>query len=276
MTMTAPQPWLADAFGPVVSAPLHSRQPRCVVALGDSVTAGVGDRTGPDARPGWAAHLAEALGAGVFHNLATIGARARDVRDRQLAVAVGMQPDLATLLIGGNDVLRGDFEPAAVGRDVEVICEALSRIDARVVVVLLPDPRDSVPGPRLVKSVLARRAEIANEAISSAVTGMSRVVLVDPRDRLDATDRSLWHIDRMHPGPLGHRAIARMVIGEIPWWSACRAIPTAPLDRPGRLRQGAWLIRHGAPWFVKRSRDLLPELARACWTERHLAAMRHH
>lgn len=267
---------LLGASDLIARGALRSTGPRCVVALGDSVTVGVGDRVGPDQHPGWAGHLATALGARTFHNLASIGARARDVRDRQLALAMELRPELITLLIGGNDVLRGDFDAVGVGRDIGVVCEALARIDASIVVVLLHDPRESLPGPKLVRSVLARRAHATNSAISEALADMPHVRVVDPTGRLDAADRSLWHIDRMHPGPLGHRAMARMVIGELDCWPVCAAVPAAPRTSPGRARQAAWLVRHGVPWFAKRSRDLLPELARVCWAERRLATQPPH
>lgn len=242
-----------------------------IVALGDSVTVGVGD-VAEGTKLGWAAHLATALEAAHFTNLATLGARARDVRDRQLSIAMSLRPDLATLIIGGNDVLRGDFDPVSVGRDVGVTCDALTRLGSRVAVVLVHDPRESLPGPRIIRHVLARRAHVLNRAILNSVGGSPGVTVVDPRGRLPVADRSLWHIDRMHPGPLGHRALARMVIGELDaaQFPVHRAISVVPTRRPGAARQAAWLVRHGVPWFAKRSVDLLPELARVCWTERNL------
>jgi lysophospholipase L1-like esterase len=268
VTDLAPEPRLRAHE---VAAPERVAPPR-VVALGDSVTVGVGDDVEPGRQPGWSAHLAGALGARDFLNLATLGARARDVRDTQLGRAVDFRPDLATVLIGGNDVLRGDFDPGQVGRDVGVACDALTRVGAQVAVWLLHDPRESLPGPRVVRGVLSRRARATNAAVRAAVAGMEGVMIMDPQGRLDASDPSLWHIDRMHPGPRGHRAMARMAIGVLPGdgWPVVAPISAVPQCRPGTARQAAWLVRHGVPWFAKRSRDLLPELARVCWTERHL------
>ena len=277
MTSIAPEPHIRrdhrvpGAFGAVGASGARLDRPR-IVALGDSVTVGVGDQVLPGGNPGWAAHLATALDASHFANLATLGARARDVRDRQLAVAVTLRPSLATLVIGGNDVLRGDFDATSVGRDVGVVCDALVRIGSQVVIVLLHDPRESLPGPRVIRDVLSRRARSVNCAIIDDVGRTPGVTVVDPRGRLAADDRTLWHIDRMHPGPLGHRALARMVIGELDAvrFPLRQNIPIVPAARPGATRQAAWLIRNGLPWFAKRSRDLLPELARVCWRERHL------
>lgn len=245
---------------------------RRMVALGDSVTAGVGDCVLPGQSRGWSAHIAAALGVGEFINVATDGARARDLRDLQLAQAVEAQPDLATILVGGNDILRGNFDADSVGCDVGVACDALTRIGSHVVVVLLHDPRDSLPGPRLLRGVLGRRAQAVNTAVVAALDGSEAVTVVDLRGRLDAGDRMLWHIDRLHPGPRGHRAMARAVIGQLPTrvGVARVPVPAAPKVRPGRLHQAGWLVRHGLPWCAKRSLDLLPELVRVCWAERHL------
>ncbi len=85
-----------------------------VVALGDSITFGVGDGAqGPEsvetAPVGWAAHVARALGASRFVNLAANGARARHLAQTQVPSALMERPDLVLLTVGGNDVLRGDF-----------------------------------------------------------------------------------------------------------------------------------------------------------------------
>lgn len=268
MTELAPDSHLRAVRGPAVP---RARAPR-VVALGDSVTVGVGDQVRVGEHPGWAAHLASALQATAFVNLAVNGARARDVRDRQLSVALAQRPDIATVVVGGNDVLRGDFDAASVANDVGITCDALTRQGADVIVIGLHDPSESLPGPRTVRGVLSRRARAVNDQLVMAVGDVAGVTFIDPRGRLDAADRTLWHIDRMHPGPLGHRAMARMVIGELDHarWEVVSAVPPPPAHRPRPTQQAAWLVRHGVPWFAKRSRDLLPELARVCWAERHL------
>src|SRR5690606_4327677 len=98
-----------------------------VVALGDSITAGVGDAVGPDAAhgPGWAAHLALLADSARFENLARNGARTQTVIAEQLDLALASGADLATLVIGGNDALRSDFSPADVARRLTICVDAL-------------------------------------------------------------------------------------------------------------------------------------------------------
>lgn len=238
-----------------------------IVALGDSVTVGVGDLGVP---AGWAAHLAFAVGAEEFTNVAQIGARARDVATRQAAVAIQRRPQLATLLVGGNDVLRGDFDAQVVASHVERTVTGLRNVGADVAVVLLHDPRLTLPGPRVVREVLGERAASVNGAVSARLARESRVVLVDPRLSDFTASRHAWSIDRLHPSAAGHRALAAMALDALSalGWRARRSIGPPSEPQPSGWQRAWWLTRYGTPWFAKRSCDLLPELAWVCWEHR--------
>ncbi|MDQ3475438.1 MAG: GDSL-type esterase/lipase family protein, partial [Actinomycetota bacterium] len=77
-----------------------------VVALGDSFSCGEG--VGLDIRPEqtWTALLCDALPGARLVNLSRAGARVRDVRRHQLPVAVTVRPELVTIVVGLNDVIR--------------------------------------------------------------------------------------------------------------------------------------------------------------------------
>jgi lysophospholipase L1-like esterase len=138
-----------------------------LVALGDSITVGVGDTVGADAvhGPGWAAHLATVLGAETFTNLATEGARSRDVVGTQLEAALALRPHLATVLVGGNDVLRSDFDARHTLADLHRSVGELCRAGTDVVLVLLPVIGLFELGPRLVRRVMRRRVASINAAV---------------------------------------------------------------------------------------------------------------
>ena len=89
--------------------------------MGDSFTAGTGCMPGQS----WADQLAARLGRErstfAYRNLAVEGARSEEVLD-QLPKAVGLAPDLVTVICGANDVLfsvRPD--PDAYGRHLGAI-----------------------------------------------------------------------------------------------------------------------------------------------------------
>lgn len=89
------------------------------VALGDSITVGMGDPAPEGAGwRGWAALLAASLHQPVIHNLATLGALAIDVERTQLPAATELKPDVASVVVGINDTLRGNFDPQRTGAAV--------------------------------------------------------------------------------------------------------------------------------------------------------------
>ena len=86
------------------------------VAIGDSLSEGIGDEPWPDGTPrGWTDRLAELLGAHHgevdYANLAVRGQRAHEVLATQVEAALVMEPDVVTLTAGMNDLLRPRFEP---------------------------------------------------------------------------------------------------------------------------------------------------------------------
>jgi lysophospholipase L1-like esterase len=244
-----------------------------VVSLGDSVSAGVGDR-GSDSL-GWTSYLAAALGAQTYSNLARIGARARDVRYQQLPQLGEMRPNIATILVGGNDALRKDFRPTRIGDDVAEVCADLGARGTAVIVVLLHDPSRVLPkGGGVFGRVIAARARCVNISIRSAVAGIPGALVLDPSLEEWTYERSTWHFDYMHPSAAGHRRLAQSALElvESHGYARVGSIPDIPADRISRIAQARWLIRNGAPWFAKRSVDLVPELVRVVLAERKFAA----
>ena len=243
-----------------------------LVALGDSVTVGVGDAVPEGYQPGCAAHVAVCLSAR-FTSLARNGARARDVVLEQLPRALELRPDVATLLVGGNDVLRGDFDPAVVAAQVRTTCIELTAIGTKVVVVLLHDPERVLPkGGWVLGRVISVRAGLVSRAVGQALADVAGVSVVDPRQDPESTDPATWFVDRMHPSPVGHRYIANRVASEFARIGFRRLAPAPPVttDAPGPVKQFVWLIIAGVPWFLKRSIDLVPELIRVVISEREM------
>lgn len=274
-----------------------------LVALGDSITAGVGDTVGPDAvhGPGWAAHLAVVLGVEQFTNVATSGARSRDLAETQLDAALALRPRLATVLVGGNDVLRSDFEARLTRADLHRCVSELRRAGTDVVLVRLPVIGLFELSPRLVRRVMRRRVAAINAAVDEVAAAMradepdepdgpatapGRVVVVDAAQAIAPAGAKAWHVDRVHPSPAGHRRLAlgaataladldpvyeiapdeALAVGQAP--AVARAellaarLPEAP-DPPSVWQRLVWLLRAGLPWCVRRGRDFLPGLLRA-------------
>src|SRR6185503_8583147 len=92
------------------------------VAIGDSSTEGLLDVDDAGELRGWSFRLAERIarvqGRLRYANLAARGATTREIVTHQLARAVAMRPDLATVFSGTNDVLRRRFDVREFAADV--------------------------------------------------------------------------------------------------------------------------------------------------------------
>src|SRR5262249_746083 len=99
-------------------------------ALGDSITLGVGDPAPGGGWRGWAAFLAQGLPGGHLVNLAANGARAADVERVQLPRALELRPDVASVIVGTNDILRAGFDVARIQAALAHVAGSLSAAGA--------------------------------------------------------------------------------------------------------------------------------------------------
>ena len=237
----------------------HISRPR-IIALGDSSVFGVGDHGDaiPSVGAGWAGRLAHDLTAGNFINVAKNGARARHITKHQLSAAHAFRPDLALVCIGTNDVLRGDFSPEEIKDSLITVIETLSENNAVIILLGLPDPISTAPGPLALRKILSARVTLINE-IYIELSERENVILVPTWDSKIAHERRMWHVDRMHPSAIGHQLIADLVRRKLalPRRSAKKLSTSINLSKKFELY---WLITNGAKWFAKRSVDLVPAL----------------
>ncbi|WP_330242088.1 SGNH/GDSL hydrolase family protein [Streptomyces sp. NBC_00525] len=229
------------------------------VALGDSQTEGLGDGDDTTGLRGFADRLAEHLAvvnpALRYANLAVRGRVASQVREEQLAPALAMRPDLATVVAGVNDVLRPRFDAAEVAGHLEATFSALTASGARVVTVTFPDLGRIAPLARPLRSrVFALNAHIRTAAARHGVT------VAETADYPVTTDSRLWTADRLHASPLGHERIAAALAHalELPGSSDAWTLPLPPRPVPP-LRQvvvaeARWVGGFLGPWLGRRLR----------------------
>ena len=227
---------LTGRFGaPLVPLPPRALNPTApggaykIVALGDSITEGLGDPMGS----GYAARLSDELRARglvvVVTNLATRGAESDDVlraarspeAQRQIAEA-----DLILISAGGNDLshslraMAGEDtnEPElALGRArtnlaelVRAIRQKNPKAPVRLVGLYNPFEIAAEDAPRA-------RAQLAewNAAIEQVTQSYVGVLAVPVSDLFYSRPDRLAG-DRYHPGPKGHEAIADRVLATLP------------------------------------------------------------
>lgn len=177
------------------------------VALGDSQTEGLNDGDELGGYRGWADRFAERLADGspdlLYANLALRGCRARDVREEQLSAALALGPDLATVVVGMNDVLRHDYDLERTVSEVEETFEILVASGARVLTMTFPHVGRMLP----VMSWLLPRQRVLNGRLRDAAERHGVQVL--DLFALETTgDPRLWSHDRIHGSAEGHALIA--------------------------------------------------------------------
>jgi lysophospholipase L1-like esterase len=235
-------------------------------ALGDSVTVGLGDPRPDGGWRGWAILLAEALapaGSLAIENLARCGALVEDVATDQLPRALAARPAVASVLVGVNDTLRGDFDLARIAARLEETVVRLSGAGAVVLTASLPDPGRMLRVPEIVRRPLARRVHAINTVLDHLAVRHGTIHL-DLARHPAVYERSMWGADRIHPSERGHRLLAGLFAAAlaehgVPLWARPDPRPANP--DPTLWAQARWLATKGTGWLIRRSLDLLPRLA---------------
>lgn len=223
------------------------------VAIGDSTVEGLDDPDGRGGYRGWANRLAERLaaeqGSVLYANLAVRGRTTRQIREEQLAPALAMRPDLAAVVSGTNDLLRRQFDPVALKRDIEAMQGALIDGGARVITFTLPDLSHVMPLARIFRT----RLPLMNQAIRDAAAGTGAIVC-DFATYPVASDPRLWSDDRLHANAAGHARIAEALADHLGLPSTNRQWaeplpPPPPRSVGGAIQAEArWLQHHLVPW----------------------------
>ncbi|MGW0803412.1 SGNH/GDSL hydrolase family protein [Nonomuraea sp. NPDC002799] len=229
------------------------------VALGDSQTEGLGDGDETRGYRGLADRFAEHLAAAYpdlhYANLSVRGRLAEQIRTEQLAPALRLRPDLATVIAGMNDLIRPGFDAVTVAASLEKMFAALTAAGTQVLTLTFPDIGKIAPLARpLLPRVLALNAYVREAAARHGV------IVIDTFPHAFTTDARMWSTDRLHASPLGHARIAAAFAhalglpGSDDAWSA-------PLDPPaprGRLRSAGtevrWVAGFAGPWIYRRMR----------------------
>jgi lysophospholipase L1-like esterase len=249
------------------------------VALGDSITLGIGDpirlepppgrRKGKRAWRGWAALLAETLPDPALHIVAGNGAQMTDLERDQLPAALQLRPDIASVVIGVNDTLRPNFDPDRLAESSAHVIGALRAAGADVLTMRLPDPGRMLHLPDVLAKPLARRARLLNDVIDQMVERFGTLHF-DAAGDACVYDPSMWAVDRLHPSERGHRHIARRFHALLT--EAGHVLKPAPgaepmNEPPTQLEQFAWMATKGTAWVLRRSTDLVPSLLAMAYDE---------
>jgi lysophospholipase L1-like esterase len=237
---------------------------RSFVAIGDSFSEGMCDHDPrrPGGYVGWADRLAALLAEEAgrsgsdfgYANLAIRGRRLDDIVRRQLDAALGLGPDLVSIVGGGNDILRPRADVDALASRLDA---AVARIRATGADVLMATPVDPRNAP-VIRHTRGRAATYSAHIHSIARRHGARVV--DQWGMTALRDWRMWAEDRVHMTSEGHRRVALaayVTLGFTPA-DADWAAPLPPASTPGRIEATranlTWAREHLGPWVQRRLR----------------------
>lgn len=219
------------------------------VALGDSLTEGVGD---PDARGslrGWADRLAGALAdrseSFRFENLARLGVRTTHVRAHQLPRATAFEAELVSVVTGMNDVLHPGLDAQRLQEDVLHILGSLQGTGAFVFTACLPD---TAPALRLLPSPVRRRIEARLREVSGIIrdaADATQTLCLDMTDLGVEFGLNICSVDGLHPNSRGHLLTAQAVARRLSEYGG-ETIEVADEADPwfiSGVRHATWLLR---------------------------------
>ena len=227
---------------------------RRFVALGDSQTEGLNDLDDAGVPRGWADNLALRLAATTspelgYANLAVRRVRAAHVREVQLPAALALEPDLATVAVGMNDVLRHDFDLNGVLADIEQTVGALRATGCTVAMMTFPDIGAMIPMLRRLR----RREEALNAGVR-AIAARYDAPLLDIYPLAICGDPTMWSHDRIHGSADGHRRIGEAMAELLgvpdvdPGWSA--PARSTPAGVRALARDLWWAGSFVSPWLI--------------------------
>src|SRR5215208_2716782 len=169
----------------------------------------------------------------------------RRILDDQVEPAIALEPDLVTVYAGGNDLIRPRVDIDALGERYDHAVAELAKTGATVGIFTAFDPGGGGPLARL-----RGRFAVYNERVREIADRHGAVVLDSWRMRPEHPEL-MWAEDRLHLGPLGHRAVAIEVLGTlgVPH-QLDLSDPTGALGqsslRDGKRADLDWVIKHAA------------------------------
>ena len=183
--------------------------------LGDSSAAGYGVQRVQET-PG--AHLASGLAEGAdrrvyLRSVAKVGAQTRDL-DTQIDNALPVEPDVAVILIGANDVTHARLPSESV-RLLALGVRRLRDAGVQVVVGTCPDLGTIEPiAPPLRQVARAWSRRLAAAQTVAAVEAGGRTVSLGSvlGPEFAATPKVLFGPDRFHPSAAGYSSLAAVML----------------------------------------------------------------
>jgi lysophospholipase L1-like esterase len=221
-------------YGAGAGAPIE------LALLGDSSAAGLGADE-PDHAPGAviARGLAAVAGRRVrLTTVAVVGAVSADLAGQVDHLLETVQPDVAVIMVGANDVTHR-VRPAVAVRHLAQTVERLLALDCQVVVGTCPDLGTIEPVAQPLRLIARRlsRDLAAAQTVAAVEAGARSGSLGDLLgEEFRRVPHEMFSADRFHPSSAGYAAAARAMLP-----SVCAALgywPDGGAERLPDVRRG--------------------------------------
>lgn len=197
---------------------LFKKKPYVYVALGDSVTEGIGatsaQRSFASVIASYLRHQNKNL---QYHNLGKRGAPTRDILTKQLDNAIALNPDLVTISAGVNDI-RVFSTPWQFKKDLSMLLNRLEQeTHAEIVINNIPDFSVTPLIPRYSKRIVRFIIRRFNNAMDDVVAN-SHATLVDLFNLTAVFGKQYPEAiadDRFHPSDFGYAIWASAMLHHI-------------------------------------------------------------
>lgn len=190
-----------------------------LLLLGDSIAAGLGAE-GPRETLGaqLARRVAKQTGRAVrLHTAAVVGAESASLWAQLAGLPASYRPDVAVIVVGGNDVTHR-VRPADAVRHLVEALQALQERGCRVVVGTCPDlaALTAVPQPlRALAGRASRQLAVAQRraALAEGAWAVSLAEVVGPF--FSSQPDAMFAEDRFHPSGDGYRRTAKALLPSV-------------------------------------------------------------
>jgi lysophospholipase L1-like esterase len=233
---------------------------RSYVALGDSLTEGLGDFDFEVSRfgCGWADRLAELFARVAYEsgenfdyaNLALRGSSLYEILTAQLEDALKLKPDLVTIFAGSNDFMRANKSHPEMRALLRGAIERLHESGAHVLLVNTVNPVHL----KLFQP-LSYKARAMTELINS-VGAEYQVPVLDLFEMREFSNLEFWCEDMVHFSGHGHIRIANRAAQMLGIDQGFEETDLDQMERPDRrpLAVMKWTVQHVVPYLVRRVR----------------------
>jgi acyl-CoA thioesterase I len=183
------------------------------IAAGDSTAVGEGASNISSTYPNIIAAYLAKNNSVTYRNIGVSGARTEDLLKDQLPQIISFDPDLVTISIGANDLVRANSSRNIL-RNIEAILSSLTQeTDAKIVIATLPNFGGANLLPSWYVRILEWRASALNRKLFEMQTERIRIANIHDRDGVDAS--STYAADHFHPNDLGYAGWSKKFIQAI-------------------------------------------------------------